>query len=347
MNSYGQVYAAEIARTLETYERLFAAVAGKPVDLDRAGTEALERTAAFAPGLADEMAEIARGAGIPVERVAALNARTEILAACRTGAPGECSALVVLRGADGPVAIQTWDWHEELAGAWHVRTIERPDGRIVSTMTEHGIVGKIGVSSAGIGTLFTILEHASDGGPVGVPVHVVARRILDEAADLDDAIAIAEEAAVSASTSITVVSTAGDEPRAASIELYPGGPARVDPDRDGVLAHTNHFLAPGPAAADTGADADSIGRLAQLRRGVETLARPDLAAALALLSSHAEGAPLCCHPEPQAPLGERYATLATVSLDVGRGTLTAFEGGPCAIAETARQVAIGDSQTLA
>lgn len=329
MGSYGEVHAAEIAATLETYERLFAAVAGRRVDLDRAGTEALARTATFAPALAQEIAEIAHGAGIPVERVAALNARTEILAACRAPAAGECSALVVLGGADGPLALQTWDWHTELADSWHVRTIEHPNGRVVHTMTEHGVVGKIGVSSAGIGTLFTILKHADDGGPLGVPVHVVARRILDEASDLDGALAIAEEASVSASTSVTVVSTAGNEPRAASIELFPGGPARVEADRHGVLVHTNHFLAPGPAAADAGADADSLGRLAELRSGLASRPRLDLAAALELLSSHADGAALCCHSDPQAELGERYATLATVSLDVRRGTLTAFEGGPC------------------
>jgi isopenicillin-N N-acyltransferase-like protein len=343
--AYGDTYADEIARTLDTYERLFAAVAREPVDLDRAGTAALEQTAAFAPALADEIAEIARGAALPIEQVAALNARTEILAASHAPVAGECSALVVLDGADGPLAIQTWDWHTVLADCWHVRTIEHPDGRVVRTMTEYGIVGKIGVSSAGIGTLFTILHHRRDGGPAGVPVHVVARRILDEATDVDDAVAIAEEASVSASTSITVVSTAGEEPRAASIELYPGGPARVDPDRNGVLAHTNHFLARGPAAADTGADADSIGRLARLRRGLEGRPCPGLATALELLSAHDDGAALCCHPEPHAVLGEHYATLATVSLDVPCGTLTAFEGGPCAIREPVGPLA--DSPTPA
>ena len=47
----------------------------------------------------------------------------------------------------GPVALQTWDWHEELASSFHVLCIEHPDGHVVRTLTEYGIVGKLGVST--------------------------------------------------------------------------------------------------------------------------------------------------------------------------------------------------------
>ncbi len=325
----GAAYPAEIARTIEVYERLFATLAGGPVDLERPGNEALEATALYTPVLAEEIEGIARGSGIPVERIAALNARTEILATCRAATASECSAIVALGGLDGPVAVQTWDWHEELAGSFHVRELVHHDGRVVRTLTEYGIVGKIGVSSAGLGVLFTLLRHADDGGPVGVPVHVVARRILDEAGSVDEALEIARAARVSASTAITVVTA----DRAASIELYPGGPAVVEPDERGLLVHTNHFLAAGPAARDVGPDTgpDSLVRFEHLRRELEGLADPAVGDVLEVMASHAEDGPVCCHPIPGAPFEERYATLATASLDVANGELTVSEGGPCAV----------------
>jgi hypothetical protein len=45
-------------------------------------------------------------------------------------------------------------------------------------MTEAGIVGKVGVSSAGVAVLLNILGHRDDGPPIGVPVHVLTRSVL-------------------------------------------------------------------------------------------------------------------------------------------------------------------------
>jgi isopenicillin-N N-acyltransferase like protein len=329
----GAAHADAIARTASIYERLFETLVGGPVDVETLGAEAFDATSAFAPDLADEIERIGRGAGLAVERVAALNARTEILAKCRANLPGECSAVVVLGAKRGPVAVQTWDWHEELSASWLVREIRLPGGRVVRTLTEHGIVGKIGVSSAGIGTLFTILKHARDGGRrIGVPVHVIARRILDEARTVDEAVAIASEARVSASTAVTVVSTGGPgRPQAASIELYPGGPARVEPDERGVLVHTNHFLDPAAAGDDLEPELgpDTLGRLDHLRKELAERDAPDLEDTLAAMDHHVEDEAICRHPPRGAVFGERYATLATVALDLARGELAVFEGGPC------------------
>jgi isopenicillin-N N-acyltransferase-like protein len=38
---------------------------------------------------------------------------------------------------------------------------------------------------------------------------------------------------------------------------------------------------------------------------------------------------VCCHPDPEAELGARYATLATVTMDVSAGDMTVRAGGPC------------------
>jgi isopenicillin-N N-acyltransferase-like protein len=330
----GERFASEIAANLAVYDALFERAAGIGRDeARRLGGRALERVAAWSPSLADEIEGIAAGAGQPAAAIAALNARTELLA-LGNARRGECT--VAARLGDGPpVAVQTWDWHEELASGWHVLTVDAPGARPLHTLTEYGIVGKVGVNASGVGVLLNILHHASDGGSdagPGVPVHVVARRVLDAAADVNDALLIAGSAAVSASSSLTVVADAGGESGALSIELCPDGVGHVLPAPDGVLVHTNHFLAERGRAGDLepGTAPDTLVRLDVVRRRLTAAPpeRPDQA--IDALRSHLGGAgAVCCHPAADAPLGERYATLATVTVDARDRTLAVRRGGPC------------------
>ena len=224
--------------------------------------------------------------------------------------------------------MQTWDWHAELADGWLVWTIEHPGGRVVNTLTEYGIVGKIGVGGA-LGVHLNILHHARDGGPVGVPVHVVVRHLLDAARDVGHARDLAAAARVSASSALTLVGAGA----AVTAELHPGGPGIVHPDAHGMLLHANHFLAPDAAAGDRAHvdDPGSYGRLDDLRARLGERPPRDREAALAALCSHAGGYDaICCHPDPAAPPGDRWATLATVALDPAHGTLAVRAGGPCA-----------------
>jgi len=335
-DAFGRMFATEIAHTLDIYGRLFEQATEHELDLDDLGEEAMTSIAGFAPNLAAEIGGIARGSGLPATQIAALNARTEILARGDRLTRGECSALVALGSAGRPIALQTWDWHEELADCWLVWTIPHRSGRIVHTLTEIGIVGKIGVSSAGIGVLLNILHHERDGGDIGVPVHVIARRILDEATSVDDALEITRAARVSASSAITVVSTDGVEAKAVTAELYPDGPERVSPDEHGVLVHTNHFLS---SPASLGDRELEIGPNSPVRYKIlrEAFARRAPATSddvLAVMKSHVgAGGALCCHPEAGAELGERYATLATVVVDVEAGSLAVHAGGPCTAAD--------------
>jgi isopenicillin-N N-acyltransferase like protein len=326
-HALGVALSEEIARTLGIYRELFAAVAGEPVDLDAHGAEAIVAIAGWAPSLAEEIEGVAAGAKLPLEHVAALNARTEILAGAR--ARGECSVAVALSGAGGIVAAQNWDWHEELAGSWFVHTIEHPDGQVVHTLTEFGILGKIGLSSAGVGVLLNILRQREDREHVGVPVHVVVRRVLDDARDINEALVLIASASTSASSAVTLVAAQDGEQTALTAELGPPGPAYVLPE-DGLLLHTNHFLAPTRLSADLEPKLgpDSLFRLEVLRRslgGASTLEQ-----LMQALASHIGGAgAICCHPANDAPLGGRHATLATITLEPQQLRMTVTEGGPC------------------
>jgi isopenicillin-N N-acyltransferase like protein len=332
---FGRALAGPVESTVDAYLGLFAERGGPAALVESLGAAALDRIEAWAPELAAEIRGIAAGSGVPVARLAAINARTEVLAHLGRTGHGECSTVVghgaTPAGSVAPtgivaatdiVAMQNWDWYASMSGNWLAWTIPHPDGRRVTTVTEYGIVGKIGVNSLGVGTLFNILHHELDGDGMGLPVHVVARRILDTAASVEDGLWLcssAQQSGFSASTSITIV----DSDRAVAAELWPGGLGQVPSGPDGLLMRTNHFLSAPARDGDRWTDhgEDTVARLDELRRRLRgQVSTADVRDALA---DHGSG--LCCHPGP----GEPHATLATVALDVPGRTLRVTAGQPC------------------
>ena len=282
------------------------------------------------PALAEESDAAAAAAGVEPWHVAAVGARTEVLAAAH--APGECTTAVFVPPAGAPETIQTWDWHDHLAPdglLWHLHTPTRQ----VKMFTEFGAPGKIGVNDTGLGLHFNILRHASDGVGSGVPVHAIARRVLEEATTVAEACALAAAAPVSASTVLTVASLDGDRADAAAIELAPAGVGVVRPGDDGWIVHTNHFLDPELATGDTVAALDptstTLERLAHaegVRAGMAGLAATERAAALC--GPAAERAPVCVRRNESEPLHEQWETLLTIALDLPGFALEHRPGAP-------------------
>jgi isopenicillin-N N-acyltransferase-like protein len=330
---FGESNRDAVQKTASIYLDLFGAKANPPLDITEYALESHAAVSRYAPSLGAEIEGIAEGAALPLAHIAALNARTEILARADRVGRGECSTVVILgdRG-DPPISLQTWDWHEELSDSWLVWTIEHEDGRTLHTLTEYGIVGKIGVNSSGVAVHLNILHHDADGQGVGIPVHVIARSILDSATNMTHAITRAAEATASASSSITVVTAERDESAAVSIEVNPIRTQLVNPNVAGRLIHTNHFLSPAMATGDREqvVGPDSFVRLGILERRLSRDDNLKEDSALEALSSHlGGGGAICCHPDPSAEFGSRYATLATVAFDVGESTMRVQQGGPC------------------
>jgi isopenicillin-N N-acyltransferase-like protein len=332
---FGSAHADRIKSTVDTYRRILAPAG--PVD--EMGADALRRIQEFSADLAAEIRGMAGGAGVPANLLAAVNARTEILAiagrATGMAPPSECSAVVSLGEDEAePVAVQTWDWYPELADDWLEWTIPHPDGRRVVTVTEYGIVGKIGTNDCGVGVLLNILHHRADGAGVGVPVHAVARHILDVAPNVHSGLTVAASARVSASSTVTVVGGHRAGKTAVSAELWPGGPGYALPDPDGLLVHTNHFLSDPARLGDLKLveAPDTLVRYEVLRRRLHRYAgRAPAEAVFEVMADHTGG--VCCHPDPNAE-GPTYATLATVQLDLAAGTVVTHAGGPCSLRTT-------------
>lgn len=328
--TFGRIHAARIASTLAGYRAMWEALCPGH-DPTPAGDAALAATETYAPHLAREMRGMAQGAGLPAAMIGALNARTEILAQLKAPLRGECSAVLAVPDLNQPpIALQTWDWFCRFRDTWLVWEIPLEDGTTTRTLTEYGIVGKAGMNTRGIGLLFTILHHEQDGQGIGLPVHVAARAALDLGQSLHDAAHKLATAKTSASSSLNLCCWQKGQTLAMTVELHPGGPSFVLPDADGLLTHTNHFLAPGPAAKDTGPkdSPDTLLRRDLLQRRLKGgVSGP--AQVLQALNCHlGDDGALCAHPLP-GDNADQYATLATVHLDLAAGQIHVHDGGPC------------------
>jgi isopenicillin-N N-acyltransferase like protein len=332
-HEFGVAHQHQIKSNIDIYQTMFARFGGNVASNLRAGKDCLSVTATFAPPLLQEMMGMAEGAGVDAGLIGMLNARTEILAKLKAKMKGECSAITFTPADDKPpLAVQTWDWFYGLRDGWLVWEIPLADGSTTKTMTEYGIVGKAGLNTRGLGLLFTILHHTSDGQKIGVPVHVAARWVLDTAPNIARAAQILAAADVSASSSINLVSYEDRVASAMSVELFPGGPGFVLPDNNGFVVHTNHFLAEAAKAHDTEPklNPDTLLRRAYLKRRLRALEKVSTEVILGLMASHSggEGA-VCCHRDPKTNASEQYETLATIVLDLGGGNMEVTRGGPC------------------
>ncbi|AYY14705.1 peptidase C45 [Actinobacteria bacterium YIM 96077] len=331
---FGLAWASDIEATCAGYADLFRAQGAADEQVRSWGLRAVGQLETWAPEMADEIAGIADGANLELWRIGALNARTEIIAALRARGGSECSASVVVPEHGAPRTIQTWDWRDTLRHVPVAWSYDTGAGRAVRGFTEFGLLGKIGVNSDRVGVHFNILRHVSDHADIGVPVHAVARRILDRAGNIDDATTIARSAWTSASSVISVVAVENGRGRVRGLELCPDGVGVVEPDADGFYAHTNHFLDSELASGELqGIERPgTYQRLRHLRSHIDGLASEDLDRRVAAMRSHAvDGAAVCCHASPEEPFHERSETLATISLDLDVGQLWLHRGGPCQV----------------
>ncbi|MFJ8545075.1 C45 family autoproteolytic acyltransferase/hydrolase [Streptomyces sp. NPDC093586] len=321
----GEQLRTGIPAALDVYARLFA-LGGITLDDARAdGERALDAIGDFRPAARAEIAGIAHGAGVEEWQVGALNARTEILARSTAVPPGECTTIV-----HAGVGVQTWDWHVELSEHWHTLT-SRGARHTVVGLTEHGILGKMGLNSAGLALHFNILGHLRDTVG-GVPMHVLAALVLAEAGSVAEAVDLVRSAPLASSGSFALFDAAGD---AALLDMSPVGVHEIRPDERGVLLRTNHFLTPALTADEKSwlyqpdsterrdLVASRLGRASELPTDTDSLA--------ALLVTGADEPPVTCLPDPGKPLGQRWASLATVTLDPATRTARVLDGTPADI----------------
>ena len=280
----------------------------------------------------EEIHGVASGAGVEPWHVTALNARTEILSQSTHTGGGECSTLAYIPRYTEltapelatPVGIQTWDWHQELDAYWHTQSVRGTKSSFVG-LSEHGILGKIGINSNGLGVLINILGHRDDA-PTGIPVHILAAAVLGTAGSVDEALELLRSAPIGTSSALTLL----DSTTAVCAELSPLGVAAVT-SQNGFLPHTNHFLDTKSAVREKTElyEPDTHGRFNLLTSRVRRYAKPASPENLVeYLYSDTDQPHLSCYPDPEAKFGARWKTLATIILDPVNRNARILDGTP-------------------
>jgi isopenicillin-N N-acyltransferase-like protein len=226
---HGEQLRSEISDALGFYREIFmlpeASVLDQAAHFQRVIT-------AFNADYGEEIRGISDGSGQELLWIVALNARTEILALKGKTSVNECTSMCF---PDRPVLGQTWDWGEPLEALCAVMRIGRPDGHVIRMLGEPGIIGKIGMNSAGLGVCLNILTLG--GGLDGVPIHVMLRAILD-CKSAGEAAVVINRAPTGKSSNVIVADSSGY-----CFDTEFAGGETLNPDSfNGNFIHTNHYL---------------------------------------------------------------------------------------------------------
>jgi isopenicillin-N N-acyltransferase like protein len=348
---YGAAAADRIALNLAVYRRRFADEAGLDgAAVRRAGAGFRAVTAQLHPRIAAMLDGVGEGAGVAVEEVYALNARSELLygASVRRASPaapdavgGACTAVGVLgtHTANGHLLLgQNWDWHPDQREAMVLLATRDERGFAVLALAEAGMLAKAGLNSAGLGVCVNMLGCDRDGldpaSQPGVPYHVLLRAVL-EADSLTWAIRTACRTPRNSSINL-LVGLAGQstlEGEMIDLELVPGDVGWLNPV-DGLLTHANHLQTALPVR-DTTKDlgGSSPFRAARARRllAEPAASRKVTEADLAnVFRDHASfPSAICRHVDERDAPAERSETVYSLVLDLDDRTLGLAAGPPC------------------
>jgi isopenicillin-N N-acyltransferase-like protein len=278
------------------------------------------------PDLIDEIEGIALGAGLKTEDILALNCRTEILPsslfnieAGKTAELSECTAIAVSSSAsaDGHTWLaQNWDWLGRQRDALVVLQTRDSRGTDIATLTEGGMLAKIGLNDKGMAVGLNILRTIHDGVRPGVPVHALLRHALshESLAMFRKRLAvIAKGPGFSAGSNIPSADASGD---VGSFELSPDGWAEHRAS-DGVVVHTNHFLC-SPLVASQAERTSTLSTESRLRcASTYSAKRPVSVSAIeGLLRDESDGfISVCRRPDPSLPEEVRWESVAGVRID--------------------------------
>jgi isopenicillin-N N-acyltransferase like protein len=356
---YGEQARSRVRLSVRSYRRVFEHYAGWDWDaVRRAAARFQAPIAAFRPGYLEEMRGIADGAGLDLADVLAINVRTEVmyaalarqapLAAGSRQVPAECSAFAVCPppaaqalGQPGQPAAtllgQNWDWLLHSARTLIVlEVIQDGAGPEFVTVVEAGLLAKAGMNAAGLGLVTNALVTDADAGQPGLPYHVLLRAVLD-CATVTEAFAVLQAGTRSSSANFLIAHASG---AVLDVEAAPGDLTRLYPlfPDQGVLLHTNHFLAPRvhPVDLSLWAMPSSAIRLQRLRAGTDGAGHGARGTGLTLdrfrvlLADHADYPHgICSHPDPDEHPCEQSATIASLLMDLTAGQLWVAAGNPC------------------
>jgi isopenicillin-N N-acyltransferase-like protein len=337
---HGEAAREQIRTSIAFYQQSFKRASGLTWDeILRQAPRWTPIVEEFLPGIGDELRGIAEGAGIKFEEVLALNARGELshsnpFAESEENAEG-CSSYAILpeASADGHTyAGQNWDWLAETSSTVILLKVTQAGKPTVFMQTEAGQIGRHGANSAGIALNANGLG-ARFGKGVAIPQPFIRRKIL-ESTDMQGALKAVFDSKQSVCTNLVITHRDGFT---IDLETTPARHGWLYAT-DGILVHTNHFIAFVPeqiAATYRPFSVNSLWRLDRLKRGLEAVRSANgsggvyRAIVLALQDHFGYPNSLCKHDDPRLGTGDRYHTIASSIVDLTNGDYWLAAGPPC------------------
>jgi isopenicillin-N N-acyltransferase-like protein len=276
------------------------------------------------------MEGIAKGAGVSLEQILFLNARSELMSMGTTGEvkAGECTAIGLNgeRTVDGrPILAQNWDWHERVFATSAVFRLEPAEGPKALFLAEAGQVGKIGFNEHGVGVLLNLLMF--EDVRYGLPVHVLLRMILGTP-NASEAVSLIKDSIRGGASHFLIGDING---HIRGLEITPDEIGEIAPE-NGAVIHTNHYCDAKLAEKD-------VGRLlmtdttARFDRAVSLIAGrnkwdvKDLSELFADHENHPSS--ICRHVSSSDPEYLRSITVASCIIDLAGKKMLVSHGQPC------------------
>lgn len=185
------------------------------------------------PEYVEEMKGVADGAGLDLESIVALNVRTEIAYGMLSDG---CTALS-WKTSDASFLAQNWDWNLEQTPNIVCISIEQPSAPKIHMMSEGGIIGKIGLNSAGVGVTLNAIQ-APGVSYNKLPCHLALRTVLNSTSK-EAATNALRKSGVASACHITIAdaSTGGVGFECTAYDIL-----EMPMEQNGWCTHSNHLV---------------------------------------------------------------------------------------------------------
>lgn len=308
---HGTLLKERIHRTVEFYQKQFQL---PEEQILRIAGQFRKSTKAFREDLYLEIESLARSAEVDPLWIYALNGRTELL----NLNPMECTTLAFRKQS---LIGQNWDWDSEMEELAVILEIEKEDGHRILTMTEPGMIGKIGMNHCGVGVClnFMTIENYQ---PYGVPLHVLLRTILDSKS-LNEAQFLIEPNLRGKVGNILISNGNGE-----IVDFELAGDEFFSIPVDDLFVHTNHFLT--KIDYDLMLFPNSMGRYNRAKELVSRLDNPSANSIKNILKDRGNGGHPICRKRFSHPwlTDDKSITVTTAVMDLKKLQFHITRGNP-------------------
>lgn len=271
----------------------------------------IKASANFQSGVAD-------GAGVELADIIAINVRTEIAFGLFSDG---CTALA-WRTRYSSFLAQNWDWMEEQKGNLIILTVVQPDKPTIKMVTEAGLIGKIGLNSAGVGVCLNAIK-VKGMDSTRLPCHLGLRMVL-ESVSREEAVQKLEKYGIASSCHILIADpTGGIGLEWSSVEVQ-----KISMNLQKQVFHSNHYLVKHSGIEDTNWLEDSRFRVTRIEELCKMLGSyPTAQTLFDLFKDEANYPGAICRAQVQ---GSGSATLFNIVMDLEARIATVSLGRPVA-----------------